>query len=52
MSFVVYIYSTQIFPISLQEFQLFLMLTLPIREGNGTLLQLSCLENPVDGGAW
>ena len=21
-------------------------------EGNGTLLQYSCLENPVDGGAW
>ena len=20
--------------------------------GNGTLLQYSCLENPVDGGAW
>ena len=22
------------------------------REGNGTLLQHSCLENPMDGGAW
>ena len=22
------------------------------REGNGTLLQYSCLENPIDGGAW
>ena len=22
------------------------------REGNGTPLQYSCLENPVDGGAW
>ena len=21
-------------------------------EGNGTLLQCSCLENPMDGGAW
>ena len=21
-------------------------------EGNGTLLQYSCLENPMDGGAW
>ena len=21
-------------------------------EGNGTLLQYSCLENPLDGGAW
>ena len=23
-----------------------------IGEGNGTLLQYSCLENPTDGGAW
>ena len=23
-----------------------------IREGNGTRLQYSCLENPMDGGAW
>ena len=22
------------------------------REGNGTLLQYSCLENPMDGGSW
>ena len=22
------------------------------REGNGTPLQYSCLENPMDGGAW
>ena len=22
------------------------------REGIGTLLQYSCLENPMDGGAW
>jgi len=21
-------------------------------DGNGTLLQYSCLENPMDGGAW
>jgi len=21
-------------------------------EGDGTLLQYSCLENPIDGGAW
>ena len=26
--------------------------TLPSGEGNGTLLQYSCLENPMDGGAW
>ena len=24
----------------------------PVREGNGTPLQYSCLENPMDGGAW
>ena len=23
-----------------------------IREGNGNPLQYSCLENPIDGGAW
>ena len=25
---------------------------LSLGEGNGTLLQYSCLENPTDGGAW
>ena len=31
----------------------FLVLTsISLREGNGTLLQYSCLENPMDGGAW
>ena len=24
----------------------------PQGEGNGTPLQYSCLENPMDGGAW
>ena len=24
----------------------------PAREGNGTPLQYSCLENPMEGGAW
>ena len=24
----------------------------PVREGNGTPLQYSCLENPMDRGAW
>ena len=23
-----------------------------VRKGNGTPLQYSCLENPMDGGAW
>ena len=27
-------------------------LTHSFREGNGTPLQYSCLENPMDGGAW
>ena len=27
-------------------------LALVIGEGNGTPLQYSCLENPIDGGAW
>ena len=27
-------------------------LSLIFREGNGTQLQYSCLENPMDGGAW
>ena len=26
--------------------------SIQFREGNGTPLQSSCLENPVDGGAW
>ena len=25
---------------------------LDLGESNGTLLQYSCLENPMDGGAW
>ena len=28
------------------------MLSTSIGEGNGTPLQYSCLENPMDGGAW
>ena len=24
----------------------------PVGEGDGTPLQYSCLENPMDGGAW
>ena len=27
-------------------------LGLPVGEGNGNQLQYSCLENPMDGGAW
>ena len=28
------------------------VLVVPSGEGNGTPLQYSCLENPMDGGAW
>ena len=28
------------------------ILGIGIAEGNGTPLQYSCLENPIDGGAW
>ena len=31
---------------------LFNMLSRLVREGNGNPLQYSCLENPMDGGAW
>ena len=31
---------------------LWALLVLCIREGSGTPLQYSCLENPMDGGAW
>ena len=31
---------------------LFGLLAISIGEGNGTPLQYSCLENPMDGGAW
>ena len=27
-------------------------ITTDLREGNGTPLQYSCLEKPMDGGAW
>ena len=29
-----------------------LILEIRFGEGNGTLLQYSCLENPMDEGAW
>ena len=31
---------------------LILVLIVLVGEGNGTPLQYSCLENPMDGGAW
>ena len=32
--------------------QLLRVLDMEAGEGNGTPLQYSCLENPMDGGAW
>ena len=42
---------THIFRISKNGSEEFIYRTV-IREGNGTPLQYSCLENPMDGGAW
>ena len=36
----------------LSKLQKLYMLMHLFREGNGTPLQYSCLENPMDGGAW
>ena len=35
-----------------EEKVFFLKSHLKFEEGNGTPLQYSCLENPMDGGAW
>ena len=35
-----------------EVYGIFYDLVLEIREGNGTPLQYSCLENPMDKGAW
>ena len=32
--------------------KIFWMFLMFCRKGNGTPLQYSCLENPMDGGAW
>ena len=34
------------------DVKILVTLTHSTREGNGTPLQYSCLENPMDGGAW
>ena len=38
--------------ITFSFFIFFIYRSVYIREGNGTPLQYSCLENPMDGGAW
>ena len=35
-----------------KEDEIYSLTTCCTREGNGTPLQYSCLENPMDGGAW
>ena len=43
----------QLIKVSIEAFFFFkFQLVIKIREGNGTPLQYSCLENPMDGGAW
>ena len=37
---------------NLKDTSRFQLSSSPNREGNGTPLQYSCLENPMDGGAW
>ena len=32
--------------------EIYIFYTLLFREGDGTPFQYSCLENPMDGGAW
>ena len=36
----------------LSKFHIYVLVYCIGREGGGTPLQYSCLENPVDGGAW
>ena len=36
----------------MNRFTFYKALTILAGEGNGTPLQYSCLENPMDGGAW
>ena len=43
------LYPCRIYPIHLWDFT---VSSLKIGEGNGTPLQYSCLENPMDGGVW
>ena len=41
-----------LFPLFLEDYTFISHLTSHWGEGNGTPLQYSCLENPMDGGAW
>ena len=48
--------SSDIHPVTFKssdlESQVWCLIGTDAREGNGTPLQYSCLENPMDGGAW
>ena len=46
------IYNTYLYIISIHLCNIYINLYNKVREGNGTPLQYSCLENPMDGGAW
>ena len=37
---------------NLKREYIYINIYMHIGEGNGTPLQYSCLENPMDGGAW
>ena len=39
-------------PLSPFKWEIYIHLGPSLGEGNGTPLQYSCLENPMDGGAW
>ena len=45
-------YTRKILRVVMSVTQLFFRTQNSHREGNGTQLQYSCLENPMDGGAW
>ena len=45
-------YEKGFFPSYLYSINLNLAISSHAGEGNGTRLQYSCLENPMDGGAW
>ena len=40
------------FSLYIWKFSLYILLKPSFGEGNGSPLQYSCLENPMDGGAW
>ena len=39
-------------PLKIFEVQIIRVPEVAFGEGNGTPVQYSCLENPMDGGAW